>query len=106
MRSTRVALTLTLALLAAACTGEKTPEAQQTGSEGPVIVVMWHGYTGIEAKVLKAMANDYSKEHPGVVISPLFYGNSSYALQKLETALAGGVYPDISYLYGAWGPNI
>jgi len=106
MRSTRVALTLTLALLAAACTGEKTPEAQQTGSEGPVIVVMWHGYTGIEAKVLKAMANDYSKEHPGVVISPFFYGNSSYALQKLETALAGGVYPDISYLYGAWGANI
>jgi multiple sugar transport system substrate-binding protein len=35
-----------------------------------------------------------------------FYGNSDYALQKVLTAIAGGKYPDIAYLYGSWAANI
>jgi multiple sugar transport system substrate-binding protein len=39
-------------------------------------------------------------------VTPQFYGNSDYALQKVLAAIAGGKPPDISYLYGSWAANI
>ena len=39
-------------------------------------------------------------------MTPQFYGNTDYALQKVLAAIAGGKPPDISYLYGSWAANI
>ena len=72
----------------------------------PTQVVLWHGYTDYEAKALNAAVATYNKTHPNVHVTAQFYGNSDYALQKVLTAIAGGKYPDISYLYGSWAANI
>ncbi|MGZ6546339.1 MAG: ABC transporter substrate-binding protein [Actinomycetota bacterium] len=108
MKRMRASLVLAFVLLTAACTngggGNATPSSG--GSSGSVNVVFWHGYTGAAAKEIDKLAAEYTQTHPGVTISPFFLGDNSYALQKIETAIAGGVYPDISYLYGSFASNI
>ncbi len=69
-------------------------------------VVMWHGYTDVEAKALKAQVDKFNKTHPGIQVKLQFYGNADFALQKVLTAISGGKYPDIAYLYGSWAANI
>ena len=44
--------------------------------------------------------------HPHITVTPQFYGNNDYALQKVLAAIAGGKPPDISYLYGSNAANI
>ena len=108
-RIRRTGLILAVALVTAACTGGGGGSATPTGASGssaPVNVAFWHGYTGPAAKEINRMAAEYTQTHPGVTISPFFLGDNSYALQKIETAIAGGVYPDISYLYGSFASNI
>jgi multiple sugar transport system substrate-binding protein len=75
-------------------------------SAAPVQVVLWHGFTDYEAKAINAAVASYDKTHPGVHVTAQFYGNADYALQKVLTAIAGGKYPDIAYLYGSWAANI
>ena len=109
MKRMRVSLVLAFVLLAAACTsggggGDTTPSSG--GSSGPVEIKFWHGYTGSAAKEIDKLAAEYSQTHPGVTVTPFFLGDNSFALQKIETAIAGGVYPDISYLYGSFASNI
>jgi multiple sugar transport system substrate-binding protein len=69
-------------------------------------VVLWHGFTDYEAKAVDAAVATYDKTHPDVHVTAQFYGNADYALQKVLTAIAGGKYPDIAYLYGSWAANI
>jgi multiple sugar transport system substrate-binding protein len=108
MKRIRRSLVLTIVLLTAACTsgggGDATPSSG--GSSGPVEIKFWHGYTGSAAKEIDTLAAEYSQTHPGVTVTPFFLGDNSFALQKIETAIAGGVYPDISYLYGSFSSNI
>ena len=106
MRRAWIAAALAVGLAAAACTsggGTGTPTAG-----GPTIVVFWQPYSsGGEKSGLIALVNEFNKAHEGKIsVEPLFYGNADYALQKVETAIAGGVYPDIAYLYGSWAANI
>ena len=75
-------------------------------SAAPTQVVLWHGYVDYEAKALNAAVATYDKTHPNVHVTAQFYGNADYALQKVLTAIAGGKYPDIAYLYGSWAANI
>jgi multiple sugar transport system substrate-binding protein len=105
-----MAAALALGLAAAACTGGGTSGggSETPSAGGPTIVVFWHPYSsGTEKSGLMALVNEFNKEHEGeIAVQPLFYGNADYALQKVETAIAGGVYPDIAYLYGSWAANI
>ena len=84
----------------AAVSGGARPQA------APTRVVLWHGYTDYEAKAINAAVATYNKTHPRVHVTAQFYGNADYALQKVLTAIAGGKYPDIAYLYGSWAANI
>jgi multiple sugar transport system substrate-binding protein len=72
----------------------------------PVQIVLWHGYTDYEAKALNAAVAEYNASQSRVHVQTQFYGNTDYALQKVLTAIAGGKYPDIAYLYGSWAANI
>jgi multiple sugar transport system substrate-binding protein len=100
----RHALALTaLLLVAVACLSASASRAR---SAAPVQVVLWHGYTDYEGKAITAAVATYNKTHAGVHVTAQFYGNSDYALQKVLTAIAGGKYPDIAYLYGSWAANI
>jgi len=72
----------------------------------PVQIVMWHGYTDVEANALKAEVDRFNHLQSAVQVKLQFYGNADYALQKVLTAISGGKYPDIAYLYGSWAANI
>jgi multiple sugar transport system substrate-binding protein len=75
-------------------------------SSGHVNIVVWHGYTQAENTAIDKLAAEFNATHPNITVTPHFYGNNDYALQKVLTAIAGGDPPDISYLYGSWAPNI
>jgi len=92
-------LAVVVAALAAGSVGARS-------KAGPTKVVIWHGYTDYEAKAINTAVATYNKAHPGVHVTAQFYGNTDYALQKVLTAIAGGKYPDIAYLYGSWAANI
>jgi multiple sugar transport system substrate-binding protein len=75
-------------------------------SKSPVTILMWHGYTDVEGKALKAQVDQFNRSQSAVHVNLQFYGNADYALQKVLTAISGGKYPDIAYLYGSWAANI
>jgi len=94
------ALVVALAL-AAGCGG-----GSGGSSGGRVNIVLWHGYVDTEGKAMTAAAALFNKTHPKIHITVQNYGNSDYALQKVLTAIRGGSYPDIVYLYGSWAANM
>ena len=67
---------------------------------------MWHGYVDVEGKALDGAAKRFNATHPKIHVTAQNYGNADYALQKVLTAIRGGSYPDIAYLYGSWAANI
>jgi multiple sugar transport system substrate-binding protein len=71
-----------------------------------VQIVMWHGFTDIEAKAIKSQVDRFNRSQSAVEVNVQFYGNADFALQKVLTAISGGKYPDIAYLYGSWAANI
>jgi multiple sugar transport system substrate-binding protein len=94
-----------LVLAATGCSGGSGPSAQ-SGHGGPVSIVMWQPYTGGGARFMNDLAATWNKAHPRIHVTMQSEGNSDYALQKVETAIAGGSYPNIAYLYGSWAANI
>jgi multiple sugar transport system substrate-binding protein len=102
----RYALPLVPLLLAAVAAGLSAGSVGARAKTSPTQVVLWHGYTDYEAKAIDNAVATYDKSHPGVHVTAQFYGNADYALQKVLTAIAGGKYPDIAYLYGSWAANI
>jgi multiple sugar transport system substrate-binding protein len=104
-------LIVTGALIVAGCgsgsKGTGTGSSSGSGSSGGhVNITIWHGYTDVEATAIKALTKQFNATHPNITVTPQFYGNSDYALQKVLAAIAGGKPPDISYLYGSWAANI
>src|SRR6478609_7907414 len=77
-----------------------------SSSNGVVNVTVWHGYEDIEGKAMTSAAARFNATHPKIHVSVTNYGNADYALQKVLTAIRGGAYPDIAYLYGSWAANI
>jgi multiple sugar transport system substrate-binding protein len=75
-------------------------------TSGHVHITVWEGYTSSEATTMKRLAAEFDRTHPHITVTPQFYGNSDYALQKVLSAIAGGDPPDISYLYGSNAANI
>jgi len=77
-----------------------------SSSNGVVNVTVWHGYEDIEGKAMTSAAARFNATHPKIHVTVQNYGNADYALQKVLTAIRGGAYPDIAYLYGSWAANI
>jgi len=102
----RHALFLLPLLIAAAVVGLTATSVGARPKAAPTQVVLWHGYTDYEAKAINNAVVTYNKSHPRVHVTAQFYGNADYALTKVLTAIAGGKYPDIAYLYGSWAANI
>jgi multiple sugar transport system substrate-binding protein len=95
-----------IALVLGGCGGSSTSSPSGASKGGHVNIVIWHGYTMIEANTLNKLAKEFNATHPNITVTPQYYGNSDYALQKVLAAIAGGNPPDISYLYGSWAANI
>jgi multiple sugar transport system substrate-binding protein len=103
-------LAIAVLVLAAGCShgaGSGAGGGGQAASPGkPVSVVLWHGYTDAEQRELGKLVARFNASHPQIHVTAQFYGNSDYALQKVLTALAGGKYPDIAYLFGSNAADI
>jgi multiple sugar transport system substrate-binding protein len=100
MRIAAAAVLLSLVAATGCSSGGKQKNAAATPGQ-PAKVVLWHGYTDAEAKAIKTLASQFNASHRDVQVTVQFQGNNDYALQKVLTALAGGKYPDIAYLYGS-----
>src|SRR5947199_2483843 len=104
-------LIITGAMIVAGCGGSSkggsTGSASTSGSSGGhVNITIWHGYTDVEATAIKALTKQFNATHSNITVTPQFYGNADYALQKVLAAIAGGKPPDIPYLYASWPANI
>jgi multiple sugar transport system substrate-binding protein len=102
----RQALPLLALLLAVAAAGLTAGSVGARSKAAPVQVVLWHGYTSYEGKAIDKAVATYNRTHPNVHVTAQFAAANDYSLTKLETAIAGGKYPDISYLFGSWAANI
>jgi multiple sugar transport system substrate-binding protein len=96
------------AFLLAGCGGSSGSSSSKSGvTKGDhVNISIWEGYTQAESVAIKKLAAQFNASHPNITVTPQFYGNSDYALQKVLAAIAGGKPPDISYLYGSNAANI
>jgi multiple sugar transport system substrate-binding protein len=99
MRRLFLLATVAVLVLSAGC-------GSSSSSGGTVNIVLWHGYVDTEGRAMSAAAKQFNATHPGIHITVQNYGNSDYALQKVLTAIRGGSYPDIVYLYGSWAANV
>src|SRR4051794_35017817 len=97
---------LLLAVLAAAVIASGCGGSGSSSSGGKVNIVLWHGYVDVEGNALNAAAKRFNATHPKIHVTVQNYGNADYALQKVLTAIRGGSYPDIVYLYGSWAANM
>src|SRR3954452_24414065 len=95
-----IAATALLLVAFAGCGGSSS------SSNGVVNVTVWHGYEDIEGKAMTSAAARFNATHSKIHVTVQNYGNADYALQKVLTAIRGGSYPDIAYLYGSWAANI
>src|SRR6476619_7096974 len=101
MRRSLALLAVALTVLVAGCGG-----GSDSSSGGKTNIVLWHGYVDVEGKALTAAANRFNATHPKIHVTVQNYGNAEYALNKVLTAIRGGSYPDIVYLYGSWAANM
>jgi multiple sugar transport system substrate-binding protein len=102
----RILLIAVAAALAVSGCGSSSKSNSGGVSGGHASITLWEGYTGVEASTIKKLAQEFNATHHNITVTPQFYGNSDYALQKVLAAIAGGKPPDISYLYGSWAANI
>ena len=101
MRRSLALLAVALTVLVAGCGG-----GSDSSSGGKTNIVLWHGYVDVEGKALTAAATRFNATHPDIHVTVQNYGNADYALNKVLTAIRGGSYPDIVYLYGSWAANM
>ncbi|HEY2771101.1 MAG TPA: ABC transporter substrate-binding protein [Solirubrobacteraceae bacterium] len=105
-----ILLIVVCAMVVVGCGGSSSSSgggsSSNTSSGGHVNITIWHGYTDVEATAIKKLTQEFNATHKNITVTPQFYGNSDYALQKVLAAIAGGKPPDISYLYGSWAANI
>jgi multiple sugar transport system substrate-binding protein len=100
MRRSLILVTVALAVILAGCGGSGSSSGGRTN------IVLWHGYVDVEGKALADAARRFNASHPKIHVTVQNYGNADYALQKVLTAIRGGSYPDIVYLYGSWAANM
>ena len=103
-----LALVLAGTALTAGCgsSGGGTPATPGASPTGVVKITMWHGEADYSAKAYNVLVAQWNKANPNIHVTAVFDGGSDYALQKTLTAIAGGKYPDITYIFGSWAANI
>jgi multiple sugar transport system substrate-binding protein len=100
------AAALAVAALAAAAAACGSSSTSSPAAGAPVQITMWHYNVDAEGRATKELVDRFNATHPGIHVTAQFSGNSDYALEKVLTAIAGGKYPDVVYLYGSWMANI
>jgi multiple sugar transport system substrate-binding protein len=101
------ALVATMGVTAAlaACGGSSSDGNASTtaGAGKTVTITVWHGQNQSAAKVFNKLVDQFNATHPKVHVDSQVGAPSDALLQKVTTALAGGKYPDMAYVFG---PNV
>jgi multiple sugar transport system substrate-binding protein len=92
----------------AACGGSSSDgNASTTAGAGDagktVTITVWHGQNQSAAKVFNKLVDQFNATHPKIHVDSQVGAPSDALLQKVTTALAGGKYPDMAYVFG---PNV
>lgn len=89
-------------MLAACAVPAPSSPTEQTDSAGaapaaePTTISFWHIWGGVRVDQLQEVLNDFTAEHPEIVVEPLLLPNPGYA-DKIITALAGDA-PDLTMI--------
>ncbi|MGH3376749.1 MAG: ABC transporter substrate-binding protein [Actinoallomurus sp.] len=95
VRVTAGAATLALGALTA-CSGGSGDSGKSHDA-----IVMWHGYTQVEAKAITQLGQEWNAAHPDQKVNLTFAGNSDDALKKTLASFVSGKPPGIAYEYGS-----
>jgi multiple sugar transport system substrate-binding protein len=95
VRITAGAVTLALGALTA-CSGGSSGSGQSHDA-----VVMWHGYTEVEAKAITQLGQEWNTAHPDQKVNLTFAGSNDDALKKTLASFVSGKPPGIAYEYGS-----
>jgi multiple sugar transport system substrate-binding protein len=95
VRITAGAVTLALGALTA-CSGGSGGSGQSHDA-----VVMWHGYTEVEAKAITQLGQEWNTAHPDQKVNLTFAGSNDDALKKTLASFVSGKPPGIAYEYGS-----
>ena len=97
-------LLLSTALVAASCTGGTSTNKGSAIEQ--VNLIIWHGDgSGATWNTFTRLIDEWNKMHPDSQVTQTFVPDD-YALQRVETAIAGGKYPNIVYMEGPWAAAI
>jgi multiple sugar transport system substrate-binding protein len=113
MHSTRTARRSAIALTAIAATAFALTACSGGGGattldkDADVTLTWWTGQNDEALKLLKGLAEEFTKEHPNVTIEVSSGASSTEELlQKLSAGFASGNYPNISYAFGSWASEL
>ena len=96
---------LIVAALAVALVTATTAGARQ-GADKPVEITFWHAQTDSAQKAIHALAVQFNKTHPGIVVRDQLGSNGDSMTQKLAAVIGSDNYPDIAYVYGSDVPAV
>jgi multiple sugar transport system substrate-binding protein len=100
LRRTALASSIAIGLLTvAACAPGSTPTSAATTSAPakPVTVNVWHYWDGANADTFQAMADEYSKSHPGVTVKAVNIPSSDL-ITKIQTSAKTDTLPSMAIM--------
>ena len=79
--------------------GATLPTAS-AAAQTPVSLTFYYpvGVAGPLAQTMTTLVGQFNKSHPGINVNPVFAGNYTETLAKVETAIQGGNAPDVAVL--------
>jgi multiple sugar transport system substrate-binding protein len=94
------ATTVALALgTVAGCSGDSSGSGGSAKSHDAVVV--WHGYTDLEAKAIADLGQEWNKAHPDQKVNVTFGGGNDDVLKKTLASFVSGKTPGAAYEYGS-----
>jgi multiple sugar transport system substrate-binding protein len=95
VRATAGVAALALTSLAA-CSGGSSGSSGSHSS-----VIMWHGYTDVEATAIAQLGREWNAAHPDQKVDVTFGGSNDDALKKTLASFVSGKAPGIAYEFGS-----
>jgi len=103
MLTTALLASLVVSCASPAATPTDTPAPTPTESPPePVTLTFWHAYGGDRGEEMEALIAEFNDTHPYIHIESVYGGNLWTMRDKLLTAIAGGVGPDVSQIDQFW----
>jgi multiple sugar transport system substrate-binding protein len=99
-----VGLTTALAACGGSSSDNKASGTTPAADSGKTVsVTVWHGQNQSAAKVFNKLVDQFNATHPKIHVDSQVGTLADSMLQKVTTALAGGKYPDMAFIFG---PNV